>query len=218
MKTFNKIEIAIIKRTAQNVQQYVNKKEKLNAEIEKIKTSKQEMIDKYAASLDEKLAVKIAKIQAEINVFQPIIDSFQGPIKEMTGGYTTEDLITKEVVHTGKMDANTGKELLQTRFVLKYPDTVVPPVAEETVVEDTHRDLISKEDEEWLGSIKPEDTTANEETPRDLDAEEDEEWQERIESGEVIAADDAPVEEEMAYEEPKGTIVNEPDPFTSPWD
>ena len=38
MKTFNKIEIAIIKRTAQNVQQYVNKKEKLNAEIEKIKT------------------------------------------------------------------------------------------------------------------------------------------------------------------------------------
>lgn len=190
MKTFNKIEIAIIKRTAQNVQQYVNKKEKLNAEIEKIKTSKQEMIDKYAASLDEKLAVKVAKIQAEINVFQPIIDSFQGPIKEMTGGYTTEDLITKEVVHTGKIDATTGKELLQTRFVLKYPDTVIPPVTEEP----------------------------NCAVPTDLDAEEDEEWQERIESGEIVAANDAPVEEEMAYEEPKGTIVNEPDPFTSPWD
>lgn len=206
MKTFNKIEIAIIKRTAQNVQQYVNKKEKLNAEIEKIKTSKQEMIDKYAASLDEKLAVKIAKIQAEINVFQPIIDSFQGPIKEMTGGYTTEDLITKEVVHTGKIDATTGKELLQTRFVLKYPDTVIPPVAEETPTT-----------AEGPGSDYDVDKE-NCAVPTDLDAEEDEEWQERIESGEIVAANDAPVEEEMAYEEPKGTIVNEPDPFTSPWD
>lgn len=204
MKTFNKIEIAIIKRTAQNVQQYVNKKEKLNAEIEKIKTSKQEMIDKYAASLDEKLAVKIAKIQAEINVFQPIIDSFQGPIKEMTGGYTTEDLITKEVVHTGKMDANTGKELLQTRFVLKYPDTVVPPVTEEVSTT-----------AEGPGSDFDVDKNNN---VRDLDAEEDAEWQDRIESGEVVAANDAPVEEEMAYEKPEGVMVNEPDPFTSPWD
>lgn len=204
MKTFNKIEIAIIKRTAQNVQQYVNKKEKLNAEIEKIKTSKQEMIDKYAASLDEKLAVKIAKIQAEINVFQPIIDSFQGPIKEMTGGYTTEDLITKEVVHTGKMDANTGKELLQTRFVLKYPDTVVPPVTEEVSTT-----------AEGPGSDFDVDKNNN---VRDLDAEEDAEWQDRIESGEVVAANDAPVEEKMAYEKPEGVMVNEPDPFTSPWD
>lgn len=201
MKTFNKIEIAIIKRTAQNVQQYVNKKEKLNAEIEKIKTSKQEMIDKYAASLDEKLAVKIAKIQAEINVFQPIIDSFQGPIKEMTGGYTTEDLITREVVHTGKMDANTGKELLQTRFVLKYPDTVVPPVTEEvpTTAE---------------GSGSDYDVDKNN-CVRDLDAEEDAKWQDRIESGEL---QEAPVNDEMAYDKPEGVMVNEPDPFTSPWD
>ena len=201
MKTFNKIEIAIIKRTAQNVQQYVNKKEKLNAEIEKIKTSKQEMIDKYAASLDEKLAVKIAKIQAEINVFQPIIDSFQGPIKEMTGGYTTEDLITKEVVHTGKIDANTGKELLQTRFVLKYPDTVIPPVTEEvpTAAEGPGSDFDVDKDN----------------SVRDLDAEEDAEWQDRIESGEL---QEAPVNEEMAYEKHDGVMVNEPDPFTSPWD
>ena len=48
-KKFSKIEIAVIKRTAQNVQQYVNKKEKLNAEIEKIKGTKKnwltEMLD-----------------------------------------------------------------------------------------------------------------------------------------------------------------------------
>ena len=133
MKTFNKIEIAIIKRTAQNVQQYVNKKEKINAEIEKIKASKEEMLAQYAATIDEKIAAKVQKKLDEIAVFQPIIDSFQAPIKEMTGGYTTEDLIAKEIIHTGKIDTNTGKELLQTRFVLKYPETVIPPVNEEEV-------------------------------------------------------------------------------------
>lgn len=101
-KTFSKIEIAVIKRTAQNVSQFTSKKAKLNAQI--------------------------AELQAEIAALQPIIDSFQGPIKSMTGGYTTEDLVTKETVHTGKMDPKTGKEVIQTRFVLKYPDTVVPNV------------------------------------------------------------------------------------------
>ena len=111
-KNFSKIEIAVIKRTAQNVSQFTTKKEKLNA--------------------------KIAELEAEKASLQPIIDSFQGPIKEMTGGYTTEDLVTREVVHTGKMDSKTGKEILQTRYVLKYPDTVVPSdeVAAEEVTED----------------------------------------------------------------------------------
>lgn len=104
-KNFSKIEIAVIKRTAQNVAQFVNKKEKLNA--------------------------KIAELEAEKASLQPIIDSFQGPIKEMTGGYTTEDLVTRETVHTGKMDSKTGKEILQTRYILKYPETVVPPTTED---------------------------------------------------------------------------------------
>lgn len=104
-KTFSKIEIAVIKRTAQNVAQFVNKKEKINA--------------------------KIAELEAEKASLQPIIDSFQGPIKELTGGYTTEDLVTRETVHTGKVDTKTGKEILQARFVLKYPETVVPPTQDD---------------------------------------------------------------------------------------
>ena len=125
-KKFSKIEIAVIKRTAQNVQQFVNKKEKIKAEIEKVKVSKQEMIEKYAATVDEKIAKKVAKLEADIAAIQPAIDSFQGPVKYMTGGYTTEDLVTRETVHTGKFDSATGKEIIQTRFVLKYPETVVP--------------------------------------------------------------------------------------------
>ena len=103
-KKFSKIQIAAIKRTAQNVAQFVTKKERIDA--------------------------KIAALEAEKASYQPMIDAFQGPIKEMTGGYTTEDLVCREVVHTGKIDSKTGKEILQTRYVLKYPETVIPPVFE----------------------------------------------------------------------------------------
>lgn len=103
-KKFNKIQIAAIKRTAQNVATFVTKKEKIDA--------------------------KIAELEAEKAALQPLIDAFQGPIKEMTGGYTTEDLVTREVVKTGKFDNKTGKEIVQTRFTLKYPETVVPPMTE----------------------------------------------------------------------------------------
>ena len=99
-KKFNKIQIAAIKRTAQNVAQFTTKKEKLDA--------------------------KIAELEAEKTALQPMIDAFQGPIKEMTGGDTTEDLVKREVIHTGKLDQKTGKEILQTRYSLKYPETVIP--------------------------------------------------------------------------------------------
>lgn len=108
-KKFSKIEIAAIKRTAQNVAQFTTKK----------------------AKLDE----KIAELEAEKAALQPMIDAFQGPIKNMTGGYTTEDLVIREVIKTGKMDPKTGKETIQTRFVLKYPETVIPPVADEPAEE-----------------------------------------------------------------------------------
>ena len=111
-KKFSKIEIAAIKRTAQNVQQFVAKKEKIDAEI--------------------------ARLQEEKKSVQPLIDAFQGPIKAMTGGYTTEDLVVKELVKTGNIDKKTGKEIISTRFVLKYPETVVPVAAEEPAEEMTN--------------------------------------------------------------------------------
>ena len=118
-KKFSKIEIAAIKRTAQNVAQFVTKKEKLNKKIEELEMEKQSL--------------------------QPMIDAFQGPIKEMTGGYTTEDLVQREVVHTGKMDSKTGKEIIQTRYVLKYPKTVVPPTTEDVAGSDYDADMDSQE-------------------------------------------------------------------------
>ena len=85
MKEFSKFEIADIKRTATTVQKYVQKKVKLQA--------------------------KIKAMQEEESKLQVMIDNWQAPIKELTGGYTTEDLIATD--ENGKL-------------VLKYPETVVP--------------------------------------------------------------------------------------------
>lgn len=123
MKKFSKIEIAVIKRTAQNVATYVQKKEALDR--------------------------KIAALEEEKAALQPLIDVFQGPIKEMTGGYTTEDLVIKEAVKTGKMDPKTGKEIISYRYALKYPDTVIPVTPSNPV-----EDMDAQEDAAWEQRIE----------------------------------------------------------------
>ena len=96
MKEFSKFEIAAIKRTAQNVDKYVSKKTKLVA--------------------------KRAELDTEIQSLQTMIDGWQEPIRSMTGGFTTEDLVTKVIDKSGDNPV--------TKYELKYPDTVVPPVDE----------------------------------------------------------------------------------------
>ena len=97
MKQFSNFEKAAIKRTAQNVDKFVTKKLKLEAQINKL----QEEYD------------TIAKMQEE----------WEAPIVSMTG-YTTEELVSKqEVILTAK----DGKTTKTYKFVLKYPETVVPP-------------------------------------------------------------------------------------------
>lgn len=105
-KEFNKFEKARIKRTAQNVDQYVSKKNRLVAQI--------------------------AEKQAEVDNLQQMIDLSDAPIKLMTGGYGVEDLVRKVITPTDKLDKN-GNILKSTSYELIYPDTVVPPIAEETV-------------------------------------------------------------------------------------
>ena len=130
-KKFNKIQIAAIKRTAQNVATFVTKKEKIDA--------------------------KIAELEAEKAALQPLIDAFQGPIKEMTGGYTTEDLVTREVVKTGKFDSKTGKEIIQTRFTLKYPETVVPIEVPMTEVGNDYDKGMEMPNEEFQARVEQEE-------------------------------------------------------------
>ena len=98
-KEFSKFFIASLKRTAQNVYPLVRRKTKLLAEI--------------------------ADKQAELESIQAQIEGYQVPIKEATGGYTTEDLITRVVLTTDKVDKD-GKPIKVTQYNLTYPDTIVP--------------------------------------------------------------------------------------------
>lgn len=99
-KEFSKFFIASLKRTAQNVNPLVRKK--------------------------DKILTQMGEMREELISIQAQIDGYQIPIKEATGGWTTEDLVERVVTETAKLDKD-GKPIKMTQYVLKYPDTVVPP-------------------------------------------------------------------------------------------
>lgn len=111
-KKFSKFELARLKRTAQNVEQFVAKKNRLVAQIN--------------------------KIQAELDEVNNMIELTDAPTVAMTG-YHSEEIIKKVVTPTDKLDKN-GNVIKMTTFEFIYPDTIVPPVTAEhveTVVEET---------------------------------------------------------------------------------
>ena len=114
MKELSKFEIAAIRRTAQNVNAMVTKKTKLKE--------------------------KIDALQAEYDKIEGAQEQFEVPIRKMTGGYGTEDLIVKVIEDTGKLDKD-GKPVKLAKYVLKYPDTILPPAIDggDGVVDDTEK-------------------------------------------------------------------------------
>lgn len=104
-KKFSKFFVASLKRTAQNVYPLVRQRNKIQKEIE--------------------------EAQEELNSINTQLEAYQAPIKAATGGYTTDDLVTREVIDTGKVDKN-DKPVKQTVYKLTYPETIVPPTAPET--------------------------------------------------------------------------------------
>lgn len=75
MKELSRFEIAAIKRIAQNVK---------SSRVKKAKLEK-----------------KIAELQGELDIVNATIDSFEEPVKKMTGGYTSEEVLN------GTMNAET---------------------------------------------------------------------------------------------------------------
>ena len=96
-KEFSKFEIAAIKRTAQNCAG---------------------MIAKY-----DNLSEKIAILQAEKESIEKQIAHWDAPIVEMTGHHVM-DLVERERVKTGK--DKDGNDIYGSKWVLKYPETVIP--------------------------------------------------------------------------------------------
>lgn len=118
MRKFSKFEIAAIKNTAKSVNHLVTKKTKLKEQIE--------------------------ALQSEYNTTEEMQNQYEAPIKTMTGGYGTEDLVDKVVETTNSVDKN-GNPIKIAKYVLKYPDTIIPLSAEnldeledtDTIDEDT---------------------------------------------------------------------------------
>lgn len=98
-KEFSKFFVASLKRTAQNISPLVRRKQKLQAEI--------------------------AEREEELKFIQAQLDIYEAPIKEVTGGYGSEDLVVRTVEITDKVDEN-GKPTKVTKWSLRYPETVVP--------------------------------------------------------------------------------------------
>lgn len=168
-KRFSKIEISSIKTIAKNVTPYVNKKNKVDEKIKEIHEKVEEMIRK-------RVEEKVAKLEAEKAGYQAIIDSMNATVKHITGGYTTEDLVNREVVKTGKLDQN-GKEILQTRYTLKYPETVVPVLEEKDFDEPAEKESEEVEENPFTEEVEEnEDSVAPTEYDEQAAADDNDEW------------------------------------------
>ena len=114
-KKLNQMQLGIVKRIAQNV----------NGNFEKV------------AKLNEKIEALIE----ERDTLQTMIDEMEAPVVRMTGGYKSTDLYDKVIVPqfnedgTPKVNEKTGYQVKTTKYVLKYPDTILPPIVEEPVEE-----------------------------------------------------------------------------------
>ena len=106
-KEFTKFELARLKRTAQNVEGFLKQKNKLEE--------------------------KKAKIEEELAFINQQIELTDAPTVAMAG-YHTEDIIKKVVTPTDQVDKN-GNIIKKVTFEFIYPDTIIPPVKEEPVVD-----------------------------------------------------------------------------------
>lgn len=101
-KKFSKYNLAMFKRVAQNANQAIQRK--------------------------NKLAAKIAELQAEYDKEVRMIELMDAPVRELTGGYSVEQIVKKVVTPTDKVDKN-GNIVNITTFEFIYPDTIIPTIA-----------------------------------------------------------------------------------------
>lgn len=99
IRKYSKFEIATIKRTAQSVNPMVSRKAKIKEQMD--------------------------ALQAEYDQLNTMQEQYEASIRTMTGGYSTEDLVEKVIETTSAVDKN-GKPVKVTKYVLKYPDTIIP--------------------------------------------------------------------------------------------
>ena len=96
-----------------------------------------------------KLQEQVKNLEDEIEIQQKAIDNWEKGVMDLTGGFTSMELVEREVVNVGK----DGKDIRKAIFKLRYEDTVIPPM-EECTVEDITPQPINPE------PINPEPTAS----------------------------------------------------------
>lgn len=76
----------------------------------------------------ERAEKKIVELQEEIKALDDQIAQWDAPIRTQCG-YSVADLVVRETKEVGK-DAM-GKPIIASKWVLKYPETLVPPTDDE---------------------------------------------------------------------------------------
>ena len=99
-KKINKMQLSALRNVAKSVYPFKAKLAKLNEQIE--------------------------AIEAEKTMIEKTIASFEEGSRNITGGYTSDELLERVEVKTGKFDTKTGKEIITVRYDLKYPETGYP--------------------------------------------------------------------------------------------
>lgn len=90
-------------------------------------------LKRYAQIMDplinkrNRAIAKIAKLQEEVDNYKKQIDTTDALVKDMTGGYSIEDIVKKVITPTDKLD-NNGNIVKTTSFEFIYPETIVPPI------------------------------------------------------------------------------------------
>ena len=124
---FSQKQIANWRRVRQNIEADLVKLNKVDEKIQSIQADYEEKAQALKAKYEE----KIKDIQTEAETLRQMIDIQETPVKVATGGFTTQDIFAKEWQVNDKVDTN-GKQIRKAIYVLRYPETIVPPVETES--------------------------------------------------------------------------------------
>lgn len=123
-KVLNARELAQVRRIAQNVDADYQKVGKLNEQI--------------------------AKLTAQRDELQQGIDEMEAPVIRKTGGFKSTDIYEKTIVPqfeangTPKTDKD-GRQIKITKYVLRFPDTILPVEENTNVATETEPEAPSFE-------------------------------------------------------------------------
>lgn len=97
-RELSRFELAIVKRTAQNTKSLRTKR--------------------------DKLVEKIEKAQEELGVINEAIESFEAPIKTMTGGFTSEEVLAGIMAEAAPEGEVSGEAVKLAEEVTEAPENI----------------------------------------------------------------------------------------------